>query len=109
MKPCVLLLQGFNWESHKCEWYKTISEQARWISEIGFTMIWLPPPTESVSPQGYLPRDLYNLNSNYGSVEDLKECTTQCRHMGMKVIGDIVLNHRCATYQNHEGVWNQVG
>ncbi len=30
-------------------------------------MLWLPPPSDSVSPQGYLPRDLYDLSSAYGS------------------------------------------
>lgn len=71
-------------------------------------MIWLPPPTESVSPQGYLPKDLYNLNSQYGTEKELEMCVSLCQRLGMKVVGDIILNHRCATYQNHEGVWNQV-
>jgi glycosidase len=35
------------------------------ISSLGFTVVWLPPPTESVSPEGYMPKDLYNLNSRY--------------------------------------------
>ncbi|GMH36745.1 hypothetical protein BSKO_04618 [Bryopsis sp. KO-2023] len=104
-----ILLQGFNWESHQCGWYQTMMEQAAWISQIGFTMVWLPPPTESVSPQGYLPRDLYNLNSHYGSVEELQSCLSMFQNVGMKVVGDVVLNHRCATYQNHEGIWNQFG
>jgi hypothetical protein len=28
-------------------------------------------PADSVSEQGYMPRDLYNLNSRYGSEEQL--------------------------------------
>jgi hypothetical protein len=28
---------------------------------------------------------------------------------GLKVLGDAVLNHRCATYQGPGGVWNQFG
>jgi alpha-amylase len=27
----------------------------------------------------------------------------------MKVLGDVVLNHRCAQYQNQNGVWNIFG
>lgn len=61
-----ILLQGFNWESHKSgRWYIELKEKAKDISSIGFTVIWLPPPTESVSPEGYMPKDLYNLNSRY--------------------------------------------
>ena len=33
------------------------------IAKTGFTSVWLPPPSESVSPQGYLPGDLYKLDS----------------------------------------------
>ena len=59
-----ILCQGFNWESHKSgRWYMELLERAAEISSLGFTVVWLPPPTESVSPEGYMPRDLYNLNS----------------------------------------------
>ena len=37
------------------------------IAESGITSVWLPPPSDSVSPQGYLPRDLYDINSAYGN------------------------------------------
>ena len=61
-----ILCQGFNWESHKSgRWYMDIKEKAKVLSSLGFTTIWLPPPTESVSPEGYMPKDLYSLNSRY--------------------------------------------
>lgn len=61
-----ILCQGFNWESHKSgRWFMELKEKAAELSSIGFTVIWLPPPTESISPEGYMPRDLYNLNSRY--------------------------------------------
>ena len=47
-------------------------DQADEFADLGITCVWLPPPTDSVSPQGYMPGDLYNLNSKYGSQEDLK-------------------------------------
>jgi alpha-amylase len=60
------LCQGFNWESHKSgRWYIELKERASELSSLGFTVIWLPPPTDSVSPEGYMPKDLYNLNSRY--------------------------------------------
>lgn len=61
-----VLCQGFNWETHKSgRWYSDLTLKAAELSKIGFTTIWLPPPTESVSPEGYMPKDLYNLNSRY--------------------------------------------
>ena len=48
-----VILQGFNWESHRgLGWYKTLKEQVPDIAAAGFSAIWLPPPSESVSPQG---------------------------------------------------------
>ena len=46
--------------------------QAQRFADMGFTVIWLPPPTTSVAPQGYMPLDYYNLNSAYGTEEELR-------------------------------------
>ncbi|KAG1367590.1 alpha-amylase 3, chloroplastic [Cocos nucifera] len=105
-----ILCQGFNWESHKSgRWYSELSAKAKELSSLGFTIIWLPPPTESVSPEGYMPKDLYNLNSRYGNMEELKDIVKRFHEVGIKVLGDVVLNHRCAHYQNQNGVWNIFG
>ncbi|KDP21224.1 hypothetical protein JCGZ_21695 [Jatropha curcas] len=105
-----ILLQGFNWESHKSgRWYLELKEKAAEIASLGFTVIWLPPPTESVSPEGYMPKDLYNLNSRYGTIDELKHLVKSLHEVGLKVLGDAVLNHRCAHYQNKKGVWNIFG
>lgn len=116
-KPCSgtglgneILLQGFNWESHRSgRWYQELAGKAAEIGSLGFTVVWLPPPTDSVSPEGYMPRDLYNLNSRYGSVDELKIVVRSYHDAGVKVLGDAVLNHRCAQYQNHNGIWNIFG
>ncbi|XP_068634357.1 alpha-amylase 3, chloroplastic-like [Aristolochia californica] len=105
-----ILCQGFNWESHKSgRWYLELDDKAKELSSLGFTIVWLPPPTESVSPEGYMPRDLYNLNSRYGSMEHLKSLVNRLHEEGIKVLGDVVLNHRCAHSQNQNGVWNIFG
>lgn len=105
-----ILLQGFNWESHKSRrWYIELKERAAEIASLGFTVIWLPPPTESVSPEGYMPKDLYNLNSRYGGVHELRDLVMRLHEVGVKVLGDVVLNHRCAHHQNQNGVWNMFG
>ncbi|OIS95831.1 PREDICTED: alpha-amylase 3, chloroplastic [Nicotiana attenuata] len=105
-----ILCQGFNWESHKSgRWYMELHEKAAELSSLGFSVIWLPPPTDSVSPEGYMPRDLYNLNSRYGSFEELKVTVKKFHKVGIKVLGDVVLNHRCASERNQNGIWNIFG
>ena len=70
--------QGFNWESHNHSWYVRLMGQANWFASLGITCVWLPPFTDSVSPQGYMPLDLYNLNSRYGSEDELRRCAHFC-------------------------------
>lgn len=69
------------------------------FADAGFTAIWLPPPSDAVSAQGYLPRDYYNLNSKYGTEAQLRELLAIMHDNGMKAIADIVINHRCAHFQ----------
>ncbi|KAK1437766.1 hypothetical protein QVD17_03564 [Tagetes erecta] len=105
-----ILFQGFNWESNKSgKWYVELEGKAAELASLGFTVVWLPPPTESISPEGYMPRDLYNLNSRYGNADELKSVVKKFHEAGIRVLGDAVINHRCAHYQNKNGIWNIFG
>ena len=104
-----IVLQGFNWESHRDKWYKKLESQVDEIAEAGFTAVWLPPPSDSVSAQGYLPRDLYKLDSAYGSEAELRSLVRALHGRGLKAIADIVINHRCAHTQDEQGRWNRFG
>jgi hypothetical protein len=46
-----ILLQAFNWESWKTGYYKQMSSKVKEIASAGFTAVWLPPPSDSVSEQ----------------------------------------------------------
>lgn len=104
-----VLFQAFNWESHKNNWYKTLEKQVPDIAKAGFTSVWLPPPSDSVSPQGYLPRDLYQLDCCYGSEGELRDLISTFHSNNIKVLADIVVNHRCAHNQDSSGKWNKFG
>jgi alpha-amylase len=107
-----LILQGFNWESCNHEtkngesWYQRLLKQIPDIAAAGFTSVWMPPATKSVSKQGYLPTDLYNLDSFYGSESDLRSCVARMREYNITPVADIVINHRCAEAQDDAGRWN---
>ena len=47
----------------------------------------------------YLPTDLYNLNSSYGTEAELRQAIQAFHDVDIKVIADIVINHRCAATQ----------
>lgn len=104
-----IVFQGFNWESWRKKWYLELGPKAADLSSCGITTIWFPPPTQSVSPQGYMPGDLYNLNSAYGTEEELKNCIEEMHNHDLLVLGDAVLNHRCAQHKGPNGVWNVFG
>eukprot|EP00850_Spirogloea_muscicola_P008783 SM000047S16922 [mRNA] locus=s47:695751:702301:- [translate_table: standard] len=105
-----ILLQAFNWESHKCgRWYGKLKAKAEEVARSGMTMVWFPPPAESIAPQGYMPRDLYSLQSRYGNMEQLQQAIQSFQNLGVRVLADVVINHRCAHRQNQKGVWNRFG
>jgi alpha-amylase len=89
------MLQGFHWKSQEIDWYDIIKENAQRIKNSGFTLVWFPPPSDSVAYEGYIPRELNKLDSKYGRARELKEAIEALKPV--KAIADIVINHRAGT------------
>lgn len=89
-----VMLQGFNWASPNGSWYSTISANASAIKNT-FDYVWFPPASASCDTNGYLPTQLNNLNSNYGTETALKNAIQAIKPA--KAIADIVINHRCGS------------
>lgn len=47
--------------------------------------------------------------TRYGNIEELKSLVKKFHEVGIRVLGDVVLNHRCAHAKNQNGVWNIFG
>lgn len=98
-----VMLQGFNWESasrtttsKQNKWYSIMQKQTAEIKDT-FAYVWMPPPSMSASfgPEGYLPTQLNDLNSLYGTATELKNFISSISPT--KAIADIVVNHRCGS------------
>jgi alpha-amylase len=96
-----VLLQGFHWDSHsgafdarrsRKSWYRIVKDNAEAIREAGFTWVWFPPPSDSLAPQGYIPRRWNRLDGAYGSESELRAALAALEPV--KALADLVLNHR---------------
>ncbi len=94
-----IMLQGFHWDSNNVSsgWYNIMEGNAQRIADSGFTSVWFPPPSDTADNQGYLPRQLYNVNTRYGSENDLRDAISALDSRGIDAIADIVINHRVGT------------
>jgi alpha-amylase len=92
-----IMLQGFHWASTNGTWWNTLASKATEIGNAGFTMIWLPPASDSGDNNGYLPRRWNNLTSKYGNITELTNVLATLKNAGVKPIADIVINHRVGT------------
>ncbi len=95
-----VLLQGFYWESQKVTSWQQLTTEAPTLGKY-FTGIWLPPSASAEGDNtvggtnvGYHPRIWNNQNSTWGTADDLKTLITTLHSNNVKVIADIVVNHR---------------
>lgn len=73
--------------------FKGLEQKLDYIKDLGFTAIWLMPIHPSPSYHGYDVTDYYNVNSDYGTLEDFKSLTTKAKQMGIDIYIDFVVNH----------------
>jgi alpha-amylase len=100
--PWDIVLQGFHWRSHDPAqnggkvWYEIMRECAARIRHAGFTWVWFPPPSDSLSPEGYMPRRWYDFDTPFGTREQLREAIAALAPEA-RALADVVVNHRVGT------------
>lgn len=62
---------------------------------MGFDAIWISPVNDNYDNgyHGYWYRNMYDVNKNFGTSQDLKNLVTACHNKGVWVMVDVVANH----------------
>jgi len=108
-----VILQGFYWNTNPGDvsidegvWWDTLAAVAPQISESGFKTVWTPPANKGFAgtfDMGYGVYDYYDFGSydqkgtvrtRHGNAAELQSMIDIMHQNGLKVMGDIVLNHR---------------
>ena len=70
-----------------------ITEKLDYLEELGVSGIWLLPIHPSPSYHGYDVTDYYEINPEYGTIEDFENLIAEANKRGIKIVMDLVLNH----------------
>ena len=106
-----VMIQGFHWttDASTTKWYDVVKNNAANLQNAGFDAIWLPPPSKSTGGMGYIPTVWYDLNNAQGTQAQLVSLITELHNKNIKVLADIVVNHRGGTlgwYDFSTPSWN---
>lgn len=64
-----------------------------YLTDLGVNGIWLTPVFEAPSYHGYDFQDFYNVESDYGTMEDFEEFVQAAHNKDIKIVLDLVINH----------------
>lgn len=65
-----------------------------YLHDLGVNCLWLLPMYPSPGfDDGYDISDYYSINYDYGTIEDFKELIAESHRRGIRIIGELVLNH----------------
>ena len=100
------MMQYFEWYlPNDGLWWKRCAAKAENLAALGITQVWLPPAYKGTSQEdvGYGVYDMYDLGefdqkgtirTKYGTKEEYIDAVRAFHRAGIRVFGDIVLNHR---------------
>jgi len=75
--------------------FQGILNNLDYIEGMGFNAIWISPVVENTEGgyHGYWAKNLYKINENFGTAEELKELIRTCHSRDIWVMIDVVANH----------------
>lgn len=73
---------------------KGITEKLDYLKELGVDVLWITPMYKSPqNDNGYDISDYYNIDENYGTMEEFEEMLNEAHKRDLKIVMDIVVNH----------------
>lgn len=76
-----------------------VTSKLDYIQDMGFSGIWLMPINPSTTYHKYDVKDYYEIDSQYGTVDDFKRLISECEKRDIHIIMDLVLNHTSIKHQ----------
>lgn len=75
--------------------WKGIEYMLDYITTLGADAVWISPVTQNVPDayHGYSQTNLYEINENFGTAQDLKDLSSALHDRGMFLMVDVVINH----------------
>jgi maltose alpha-D-glucosyltransferase/alpha-amylase len=74
--------------------FQGLLEKLDYLQELGVTAIWVLPFYPSpLKDDGYDIADYYNINPNYGTLDEFKAFLAEAHKRNLKVITELVINH----------------
>ena len=70
-----------------------VTQKLDYIQNMGFNGIWLMPVFQSTTYHKYDITDYMQIDSEYGSTEDMQNLIEECHKRGIRIILDLVMNH----------------
>jgi alpha-amylase len=73
--------------------FRGVMERLDYLESLGITGLWFMPIHPSPSYHGYDVTDYYDVNPDYGTLEDFEALLNAAHERGIKIILDLVVNH----------------
>src|SRR5947209_421074 len=74
--------------------FRGLIEKLDYLKELGITAIWLLPFYPSpLKDDGYDIADYFDVNPNYGTLDDFRSFLSEAHSRGLRVITELVINH----------------
>ena len=73
--------------------FNGITQKLDYLQSLGITAIWLMPIHPSPSYHGYDVTNYYNVNHEYGTMDDFKTLLAEAHKRDIRIIIDLILNH----------------
>ncbi|MFN6991518.1 MAG: alpha-amylase family glycosyl hydrolase, partial [Fervidobacterium sp.] len=78
--------------------FNGVSQKVAYLKDLGIDTVWFLPFTKGKSYHCYDVEDYYNVEPDYGTIDDLDQMIKTLNENGIKVVIDLVVNHTSDTH-----------